>query len=258
MGITTPSLSSSVTQIGTYTITVPGKYLISLYGEAGHWNNDTGYSQTAVDAAGGILKVAKVFNSATVIKIKGIKGSTGSYVDNWSNSSVLWGGAGIAMYENDVVKMVAGGGAGYVDGGGGYVGGQTYWPTNTGWWNVCSGACLPASGIVSGKSTTYCASTSCSDGAYGGRWWSWNQSANSNLYGYGGRGYCDSDYCNSENYYEIIPGGNGDYTPRGGSSTVDVYSNKNHGNWGTTTLTGGAGYASITYCGPSADSTCPQ
>ena len=233
--ISTRALSANIADVGSYTITSPGKYKISLYGEAGYSN---GYLNE-YGAAGGVIKVAKIFGSSTTIKIKGVKGC------DWSND--LWGGAGIAMYENDSVKLVAGGGStAWEMGGGGYIGG----------WGYGKNTYFYGKGIVSGTSKVYCTSTSCSDEAYGGKSWGVS-SAWGRFDGYGGSGYCDSSYCSSENSYEIIPGGNGDYYPSGGPKTQDLYPMIAHGNWVTNTLTGGAGYASITYCGPSADSTCP-
>jgi len=227
--ISTRALSANIADVGSYTIASPGKYKISLYGEAGYSSGHL----NEYGAAGGVIKVAKIFGSLTTIKIKGVKGCF------WSNEH--WGGAGIAMYENDSVKLVAGGGAGWTEfGGGGYIGG----------YGIEGKGSTPhhGSGIVSGTSTKYCTSAFCSDEAYGGRCYSYSTTWGW-YYGYGGSGYCDSSYCSAENSYEIIPGGN--CLHWGGYSTTT------YGNWGSTTLTGGAGYASIIYCGPDANSTCP-
>ena len=188
----------------SYTIVTPGKYKISLYGESGWcgWGDNYGCG-----GAGGILKVAKLFDVSTVITIQGIYGNCEDEYE------LVWGGTGVMMKENNVARMVAGGGGGEFTGGG---------------W---SGPCL------------YCPSTSCSDESYGGR-------SGSTC---GGRGYCDPGYCNSSNYYEIIPGGNWG----GWSSPNDIYPRSSHGNWINTPLTGGKGYAKVVYCGPDANSNCP-
>ena len=208
--ISSVDLPETENLLKAYVVNDPGKYKISVYGEAGGGAN--------IKANGGILKAAKYFNSSDIIKIKAIRGSYNS-----GNSS--WGGAGVAIYENNVVKMAVGGGATYYSGGGaggGYL--------NDG-----------GSGLAGAPGGSICIAPSPSIPPMGTP---------------GGKGYCASSYCNDENYYEAIPGGNavaGNLAPQ-----MCNISAGSGGNTASNALTGGKGYASIMYCGPYPDSVCPQ
>jgi len=226
--ISTSTLTNPVEQVGdtAFGITTPGWYQITLMGEAGWWVSG-GYTWAAA-GAGGILITNTYYDVDTLLTLKGIKGSP------WEDRK---GGAGIALWDEIVTtgapKLAAGGGGAGPAVGGGYNGGAraNYTGSTAGYsWDG-----------TTGTNTTYCSSTACNVGAVGGRWWY----ASGNWGGHGGTGYCGSGYtCTT------IAGGNasGD-----GSS---YFASAGYGNWGDNTLTGGAGYVSIVYCGTS-ESDCP-
>jgi len=226
--ISTATLSSNVAQVGTYTIPVAGKYQIRLMGESGY---DYAHQPAVCFAAGGILIANTYYSSDTLITLKGIKGGI------QDSSTTFIAGAGIALWDDIVTTgvptLVAGGGVGGNAGGGGYNGGLTTFTSR-----ATSGYSWDGS---LGNNTTYCSSTTCNVGAVGGRWW-----YASHWGGYGGTGYCGSGYtCTT------IAGGNGN----GGAADYASYPNASYGNWSV--LSPAPGYASIVYCGPNADSTCP-
>ena len=225
--ISTATLTNPVEQVGdtAFGITTPGWYQITLMGEAGYW---TGYT-SVYNAAGGILIANTYYDADTIITLKGIKG----YV----YSSTDFGGAGVALWDTinatETPILAAGGGACGSTSGGGYIGGKSTWTGN--WTGYSWDGSL-------GTNTTYCNSATCNIGATGGMWWDsrgWG--------GYGGTGYCGSGYtCTT------ITGGNATVTPYS-------YPASTYGNWGMNTLTGGKGYASIRWCGPSGSaSSCPD
>ena len=224
--ISTVTLSSAVQEIGTYTIPVAGNYKITLMGEAGYY--------PAIDVngigAGGVLIANTYYDVNTLITLKGIKG--GFVYD-------LWGGAGIALWDGinttGAPTLVAGGGGNWS--GGGYVGGNAYESTGRGYsWNGSLG------------NSTYCCYTApCNNGATGGC----NINLSNNHWRAGGTGTGSSGYsCPSSYTCATITGGAWTATSNA------TYPNATYGNWGTNTLTGGKGYASITYCGPDAESFC--
>ena len=222
--ISTSTLSSTVQEVGSYTIPVAGNYQIKLMGETGlDYRESMSYASWA---AGGILTTNAYYDANTLITLKGIKG--------YLYGSQVWGGAGVALWDTvnttGAPKLVAGGGAA-AGSGGGYNGGKNTATNSSGYsWD----------GTV-GTNTTYCASVGCNVGAVGGRWWYTAGSRG----GYGGTGYCDSSYtCTT------VAGGNAS------SDGSAYFAFDGYGNWGDNTLTGGKGYASITYCGPDAESFC--
>ena len=225
--ISTETLSSTVAQVGTYTIPVAGKYQIRLMGEAG-------YSSSVAGAAGGILIANTYYNVGTLITLKGIQGRM---ID-----STQFGGAGVALWDEVVTtvapKLVAGGGG--TAGGGGYVGG-----------NATAGSGLYGYGWDgSSGGNTYCCKTGpCDYGATGGCW----QGTPSLRFGGSGTGV--SGYpCPSGYTCTAIAGGSDKLSA---SSVTVTYLYSSYGNWYTNTLTGGKGYVAIVYCGPNADSPCP-
>jgi len=222
--IKTASLSG-VQQVGTYTIPAAGKYQIRIAGES--------LANNAYGAAGGILIASKLFSKNAILDIKGIK----SAVDSEASSGMS-AGAGVGVWENGNIALVAGGGTYAWVSGGGYVGGYgiNYWQAKNKYiylygysWNG-----------TTGSSKTYCSAANCNVGAVGGKGWH----ANDIRLGYGGTGYCGSGYTCTQ-----IAGGNSTNQPAG-------YSAATYGNWWSA-LTLGAGYASIVYCGPYANSICP-
>ena len=171
------------------------------------------------------------YDGDEVLTIKAIRG--GKY-----NNYEIFGGAGISLLDEvnitGVPILVAGGGSWGNAGGGGYNGGN--FGNSSGTWGATSGYSWDE---TVGTSTTYCNSASCNIGATGGTW--------SSDGGYGGTGYCGSGYTCTQ-----IAGGNAANSPAG-------YPASTYGNWETNTLTGGKGYASIRWCGPSGSaSTCPD
>ena len=226
--ISTSTLANTVEQVGdtAFGITTPGWYQITLMGEGGSWTNNGGYTWAAA-SAGGVLTSNRQFFGNEVLILKGIKGII-------SDNRV--GGAGVALWDTmnttSAPTLVAGGGQSGACGGGGYNGGYT----------------THSSGVVGyswnealGTNTTYCNSATCNIGATGGSFrWSGYYDA------YGGTGYCGGGYTCA-----TITGGNAMWN----TSTIANYPASTHGNWGTNTLTGGKGYASIIYCGLS-ESDC--
>ncbi len=229
--ISTSTLSSAVQEIGTYTIPVAGNYQIKLMGEAGYWVNHGDYT-TIDNGAGGILIANTYYDADTFLTLKGIRGF-------WSAS--YWAGAGIALWDTistvGAPKLVSGGG-GIASGGGGYNGGASTYPVTTSGYSWDDSL---------GSNTAYCSSTSCNIGATGGRsYWAGGGFG----YTYGGTGTGSSGYpCPNGYTCATIAGGND-------TSYPENYPASTYGNWGTNTLTGGKGYASIAYCGPDAESFC--
>ena len=221
--ISTNSLSSTVQQVGSYTIPVAGKYQVRLMGEMG-------YNGGIAAGAGGILVANKQFSGKESLIIKAIKGGAAS--------DGTKGGAGVGLWENGNVVLIAGGGSWAWNGGGGYTGGGA---------NGCGGARGYSWDGSVGSNTNYCSSASCDIGAIGGRWW-W---VDRNCYGYGGTGYCSGGYACS-----TTTGGNADRYK--GGWIQEAYSFRSHGNHNETNAsTGGRGYAAIVYCGPNSNSSCP-
>ncbi len=236
--ISTATLTNPVEQVGgsAFAITQPGWYQITLMGEGSPWSGD--YTNVGT-SAGGILIANTYYDADTVITLKSIRGILDSGVPSF-------GGAGVALWDEVVTtgvpKLVAGGG-GYCGGGGGYNGGYDGGrpSADPGYsWNESLG-----------NNTTYCSSTTCNIGATGGRC-RWGSASNS-YYGWGGTGTGSSGYpCPSGYTCTAITGGNC-------TNWAENYSAATYGNWGTNTLTGGKGYASIRWCGPSGSaSTCPD
>ena len=230
--ISTNTLSSTVAQVGTYTIPVAGKYQIRLMGEMGHYEGQPNWS-----GAGGILIANTYYDTDTLITLKGIKGGP--------QGSSSRGGAGIALWDTinttGAPTLVAGGGAGGVAGAGGYNGGKTTLVNSS----VTSGYSWDG---TLGTNTTYCDSTSCNIGATGGRWWT----TYANWGGYGGTGYCGSGYTCTQ-----IAGGSTKCVDRNNSNCPsENYPAATYGNWNTD-HSKALGYATIVYCGPNADSPCP-
>ena len=189
---------------------------------------------TTIDnGAGGILIANTYYDADTFLTLKGIRGF-------WSAS--YWAGAGIALWDTistvGAPKLVSGGG-GIASGGGGYNGGASTYPVTTSGYSWDDSL---------GSNTAYCSSTSCNIGATGGR--SYWASGGKSGYTYGGTGTGSSGYpCPNGYTCATIAGGND-------TSYPENYPADSYGNWGTNTLTGGKGYASITYCGPDAESFC--
>ncbi len=231
--ISTATLTNPVEMVGgsAFAITQPGWYQITLMGEAGYWG---GYTATH-GGAGGILTANKQFSKDEILTIKGIKGG-------WNGQ--LWGGAGVALWDiistTGVPTLVAGGGRGSGFGGGGIVGGSSGDSANSnpgyGW-----------NGTLGGNTAT-CNAVSCGfTKADGGSLIDASH--------YGGSGSTQSA-CSAAGYSNCttIMGGNAKT-----SGASPNYSCSTYGNWGTNTLTGGKGYASIRWCGPSGSaSTCPD
>jgi len=231
--ISTLNLTNPVEQVGgsAFAITQPGWYQITLMGEGG-WLSGYGHTWQG-SGAGGILISNHQYNSDDILTIKAVKGGNYTHV----NDQRFFGGAGIALWDilntTGAPTLVAGGGAVDAVGGGGYNGGYKD--------SLHSGNSQGYSWDgTTGNNTTYCSSAPCNIGAVGGRWWS---TANK-VADYGGTGYCGSGYtCTT------ITGGNA-------SVTDTNYPASTYGNWMNNTLTGGAGYVSIVYCGTS-ESDCP-
>ena len=211
--IGTRTLSSAVQQVGTYTIPLAGKYQIRMAGEKSV-------------GAGGILIASKQFSKNVILIIKGIQGISG--IDGDSGHK---GGAGIGLWENGNIALVAGGGSCTWVSGSGYVGGYgyDYWASRKQHiyyygrnWDG-----------TTGSNKTYCSAANCNIGATGGASY-----LASTQYGYGGTGYCGSGYTCA-----TTAGGNAN-----GYSTN--YSVTSYGS-------SGKGYVTIVYCGPNANSICP-
>ncbi len=217
-GITSANYSGIVATVGTYTITTPGKYKITLMGENA--------SQSSVYGAGGQIYATTTYSVGNVLTIKRIQGSSarGSY----------YGGVAIAFWDTVNTTgeplLVAGGSQGYGSGGAGIKGGYSRESWQGYNWNGGQDRYQSA-----------CYSVSCVGGAQGGSW---------PPYYFGGTGTatCPNGYT-----CEIIPGGNSISK----ESSSGSYLANQYGNYYTNPVTGGKGYASITYCGPDASSTCP-
>ena len=217
-----------VNNITTASLSTPvaqvGEFTIPVAGKyqirlMGEAGGGTGYYTWAAAGAGGVLITNTVLAKGVVLTIKGIKMGVGN------------GGAGVALWDTidttdkSPVLVAGGGGSGHAAGGGGYNGGyaqDSYGETAAGYsWN----------GIL-GNSQVMASATSPT--AMGGAW-----NLSSNYCGYGGTGYCGSLYTCAQ-----IAGGNASWTAGG-------YSAANYGNQS-------AASAAIVYCGPSADSPCPE
>ncbi len=229
----------------TYTIPTNGKYKVEIKAEGGIDCSGTAgscYAETVV-GAGGIINVTKVYDANTRLMFKAIPGGNMSLHPNHQLGRG-WGGAGIAMYENDSVKLVAGGGTtGGLGGGGGYVGGRcrrVVSDTEATW--IMNGY------SIDGTNTTYittkCTSSSCPSGAYGGcyeeQWSAQGYTCRDCHWCYGGSSYIATDYASLGTF---TPGGNSTKKPQG-------YSAASYGNRAPGTVT-------VTYCGSDASSTCP-
>jgi len=234
--ISTATLTNPVEQVGdsAFAITQPGWYQITLMGEAA-WRDAGGYTG-AGNGAGGILIANTYYDTDALITLKGIKG--GRY-----SGTLAWGGAGVALWDSTTTsgspKLVAGGGASWA--GGGYIGGRAYESSDHGYsWDGKLGT------------STYCCYTApCDNGATGGC----NIALSNNHWRAGGTGTGSSGYpCPSGYTCTTITGGYGH-----SSGTPASYLASTYGNWGTNTLTGGKGYASIRWCGPSGSASgCPD
>ena len=218
-------------ELETYTIVSKGKYKISIKAE-GYWfnYNSRGYTWDE-GGAGGIGFISKEFAANTRLMFKIVGGV--------KESNIRWGGAGVAMYENDSLKLVFGGGGGNTTSGGGYVGGKAYRYIGGVLTTDVNGYGIDGTNTT--YSTTICTSSSCPSGAYGG---GYDQSYSSNGVPwrdivYGGSSYIATDYVSL-----------GTFTPGGNSTKVSQgYSAASYGNRAPGSVT-------ITYCG-NADSTCP-
>jgi len=227
--ISTKSLSSTVAQVGTYTIPVAGKYQIRLMGEMGAWANNS--------TAGGILIANTYYNAFSLITIKGIKGY---YYD-----SNYWGGAGIALWDTigdvtGVPKLAAGGSGVASIAGGGYLGGWGWYrgDIRDGYgWNGSRGG------------SKYCCYTApCNNGATGGC----DIIISDGRFASGGTGTGSSGYlCPTDYVCTTVTGGSGDWN----GPTSSGYSSVTYGNWSVSGAV--PGYAAIVYCGPDANSECP-
>ena len=228
--ITTPSLSSVVQQVGAYTITSTGKYKITLIGEGSkHGNYTWSGSNNSGIGSGGKLWAEAFLNANTSLAIKGIKGGAHS-----GDPANYYAGAGIGLWQDNTVKLFAGGGGNLRwGGGGGYNGGVAtiLWsgdpsPSNYNGYSWDG---------TKGSSTAECTSN-CIDNANGGKGYYYNKSSD---YGWawGGTSYCASPFtCSYQG------GGNASY----------------YGGWLATEYGNRApGSATITFCGLSADSVCP-
>ena len=115
-GIISPNLSSTVQQVGTYTIPAAGKYKIILIGEEGKRENNQSKA-----GGGGVLVANTYYNANTLLTLRGIQGVV---VD-----TVRYGGAGVALWDTTdatgAPKLAAGGGTSPW-GGSGYLGGYSW------------------------------------------------------------------------------------------------------------------------------------
>ncbi len=229
--ISTGTLSSTVQEVGSYTIPVAGNYQIKLMGEMG-WGIYSGVFRSW--ASGGVLTANTYYDANALITLKGIRGK-----ENITSSWVEEGGAGVALWDTinttGTPTLVAGGGA--LWGAGGYVGGSA-----VGSYSGYKGYSWDG---TTGTNTTYCSSADCNIGATGGRS---RYGSASGSYAYGGTGTGSSGY--------PCPSGYTCTTITGGNTTNDAanYSAETHGNWSASSPA--YGYASIAYCGPDAESFC--
>ena len=140
-------------------ITLPaGKYQFDIRGGAGYT-----YLDINVLSGGGTLMATKTFRNPTTLQVKSIKGYY---------ASGYCGGSGIGLFEEGIVKAVAGGGAVWNWAGGGYVGGARFGNPGGYSWDGTKGNSTATFGIGNGGNSG---------------------SSSSNLT-YGGTGYCASDY----------------------------------------------------------------
>ena len=228
--VTTASLSTPVAQVGTYTIPVAGKYQIRLMGEAGYRHNShVGWE----NGAGGVLIANKNLSANTVLTFKGIQGIYGD--------SSVWSGAGVAMWDStwanpDPVLAAGGGDPSGISGGGYYGGYSSFWYIidNQRWaygWD----------GTKNYSNTICCTTTNCEAVASGGAYtMCWSSNGCKFL---SGSGICQHDYSCTN-----INGGTGWANNTSGCSYpyANTYGNQS------------PGYAAIVYCGPKADSACPE
>ena len=228
------NLLTAPSVLETFTIPTNGKYKVNIKAEVGSPDLAASSSSSRIFSAnGGIINFEKVYFANTRLMFKVIPGGFIPHAP-----ARCWGGAGVATYDNDSLRLVAGGGgvAG-CGGGGGYVGGRCR--------RVVSGseATWAMNGYgIDGTNTTYsttlCTSSSCPSGAYGG---GYERSSGSDQHWvYGGSSYVGSDYSSLGIF---TPGGNATNAPQG-------YSAASYGN-------SDSGSVTITYCGPDANSTCP-
>jgi len=228
--ITTASLPTPVAQVGTYTISTAGKYQVRLMGEAGYRHNShVGWE----NGAGGVLIANKNLSANTVLTFKGIQGIYGD--------TSVWSGAGVAMWDSTWANLdpvlAAGGGDPTGRSGGGYYGGYSSY-----WYNIDNQLWAYGwDGTKNYSNTICCTTTNCEAVASGGAYtmcWSGN-----GCKFLSGSGICQHDYsCTNVN------GGTGWANNTSGCSYP--YSNT-YGNQSP-------GYAAVVYCGPSADSPCPE
>ena len=119
----------------TKTINKTGTYRITLKGGCGYSMHDVDYGEVLNKfGKGGTIVTEKEFTAGQVLTVKKISGASVAYYLNID--VLLCGGAGVALFVDNVVKLVAGGGASYRTysyqdgdkynsyGGGGYVGGH--------------------------------------------------------------------------------------------------------------------------------------
>jgi hypothetical protein len=136
----------------------------------------------------------------------------------YNRDSWGWGGSGVGLFINGNLFMVAGGG---LDGGG-YLGG---------WGCSVEGSGYSWDGTRTSFNKTY------ASGANGGAGGCSSWDCNSEHLAYGGSGYCADNTC------------------------VSTYgtASQNRSCWTTNSngLPKGPGYATVVYCGPNANSTCP-
>ena len=201
-----------------------GKVKIVMKGEGGQWGAGVYVHRYA--AAGGILEATKFFSDMTELVVKV---AAGAYNPP--------GGNGVLLYENDTLVLGAGGGGGPLGGGGGIIGGTA---TNRPGYSYAYYQGFGANGSPGGY-TTYSSTSTLS--AQGGAWVA--QESGGVYRGYGGSGSSAAD-CNAAGYScpVITQGGN---SPEwsGGYSAATYGGNR------------ASGLVTITYCGPSASSTCP-
>lgn len=118
---TTPT--GGISDIGSYTATVNGVAALVMAAEAGRYTSyDGGYGAKAT--VSNIL-----LNQGDVVRFVKISGGYGTRASNGNGIAI--GGSGVALYINNALKLVVGGGAGrdsknvtLVAGGGGYNGGN--------------------------------------------------------------------------------------------------------------------------------------
>ncbi len=176
ISFTTRSTLLAGSRILNYSVTLPvtGKYKFDLKGESGSYQEDGYGSSSSLThpnglGKGGTLVSSKWFSSRANLQIRCIGGAS---------NGVRSGGAGAGLFEENSLKMVAGGGSHMIYGGGGYNGG---WSTMSNYsyrgysWNGNTGS----NKTTSGSGT----------GSYGG-----------DYNAYGGSGYCGSGYSCSGTY----------------------------------------------------------